>query len=170
MSNRRKGEPAIVLEFVATADEFCRLVESHRKSSRAVFLKRIYVLLARVFGLALQLPPAVPDEKFDEQPMTSDEWQALFLSLGKKLGPQNYYWEFFNPYVKNEPVAGSLADDLADIYGDLRPGLELYKQGSLGARRTAIWNWRFLLSHWGHHATDALRALQEIHRQWGLVE
>lgn len=99
-----------------------------------------------------------------------DEWHRLFRSLRRKLGTCDQYWKFFNPFVKDKPVLGSLADDLADIYGDIRPGLQLYKHGSSDAKRTAIWNWRFHISHWGRHATGALRALFEIHRKWDLVK
>ena len=93
----------------------------------------------------------------------------LFKNLRRKLGPHDRYWEFFNPYVKDDPVTRSLADDLADIYRDIQPGLKLYRYGSKGARGAAIWNWRFgLTSHWGHHATDALRALQQLRSEYRL--
>jgi hypothetical protein len=65
----------------------------------------------------------------------------------------------FDPFVlpPEEPVVGSIADDVADIYGDVVGGLVEYE-----ASRTAqaVWEWKFQLrSHWGRHATDAMYAL-----------
>jgi hypothetical protein len=75
------------------------------------------------------------------------------------------YWEVFDPYKLDQPVAGSLSDDLLDVYRDVRRGLALWESPHDAA---AIWEWRFSLeSHWGDHAVDALRAL---HRSCGRVD
>lgn len=72
--------------------------------------------------------------------------------------PLQYYSEIFNNLIvpPEEPVTGDLADDLADIYGDLAPGLVLYRSGR---SQEAADHWRFWFAvHWGEHATSALRA------------
>ena len=45
--------------------------------------------------------------------------------------PLNYYSEVFNPIPvpAEEPVVGDLADDIADIYGDIERGLKLLDVG-----------------------------------------
>ena len=61
------------------------------------------------------------------------------------------------PVPPEEPVVGSLTDDIADIYRDVIPGLREYE---LGRRAQAVWEWGFgLRHHWGEHATGAIRAL-----------
>jgi Domain of unknown function (DUF5063) len=80
---------------------------------------------------------------------------------------QAYNWsgnvrELF--YDEGATVAGSLSDDLLDVYGDLQRGLVLWDKGgatkSNKLRIAAIWEWRFHFEiHWGDHAIDALRAL-----------
>jgi hypothetical protein len=68
----------------------------------------------------------------------------------------------FDPYELDQPVAGSLSDDLLDVYRDVRRGLALWE-----SRRDAdaVWEWKFHFdAHWGAHAVDALRAL---HRACG---
>lgn len=73
--------------------------------------------------------------------------------------PFQYYWEIFTPITEEpeEPVCGDIADDFADIYADIKPGLLAY---DLGRLPQAVWHWRFAWSiHWGEHATSALRAL-----------
>ena len=50
------------------------------------------------------------------------------------------------------------ADDLADIYRDLKEGLELYEAGHVAE---ALWEWsQSFNTHWGRHASSALHALQ----------
>jgi hypothetical protein len=55
-------------------------------------------------------------------------------------------------------VAADLADDLADIWRDVKSGLLLYRSENPAA---ASWEWRFhFKAHWGRHATGAMHALQ----------
>jgi len=73
--------------------------------------------------------------------------------------PFRYYSEVFNNLVipPEEPVVGDIVDDLVDIYNDIAPGLALFEKGDLAAAKN---HWQFWLSsHWGEHATSALRAL-----------
>jgi hypothetical protein len=73
--------------------------------------------------------------------------------------PLTYYSEVFNSNVvpPEDPVIGDLADDIADIYRDLRRGLNLLDAGHT---EQAVWEWVFHLKHhWGEHATSAIRAL-----------
>lgn len=54
-------------------------------------------------------------------------------------------------------VVADLADDVADIYRDLKEAL-LVLDG--GAKTEAQWNIRFsFLNHWGRHASSAISAL-----------
>ena len=74
------------------------------------------------------------------------------------FGQMVSYWEVFDPYEEDEPVGGSLTDDLLDIYRDLGRGLLAWNSG---ARESALWDWKFHFElHWGDHAVDALRALK----------
>jgi hypothetical protein len=57
----------------------------------------------------------------------------------------------------DEPVVGSLSDDLCDVYREVVSGLREYEAGR---RAQAVWEWGFgLRHHWGKHATGAIRAL-----------
>lgn len=73
--------------------------------------------------------------------------------------PLQIYWEVFDPIAtpSEEPVAGSIVDDLNDIYRDVARGLVLFEAGD---RDEALWEWAFHFRiHWGQHVTGALRAL-----------
>jgi hypothetical protein len=109
-----------------------------------------------LYAAALSLPAVEPtdDAKPARSPEPPSNWQGF--------EEFDTYWGVFDPYKLDEPVAGSLSDDLLDVYRDVRRGLALWESGH---DASAIWEWRFSFeSHWGDHAADALRAL---HRACG---
>ncbi len=54
-------------------------------------------------------------------------------------------------------MVGDVADDISDIYIDVRRGLDLFDRG---LESDALWVWVFNFHiHWGKHATSAIRAL-----------
>ena len=70
------------------------------------------------------------------------------------------YFDVFNPLTEEDPVVNNLADDLADIYRDLKAGLSLYERAK---PIDAAWEWRVgFLSHWGQHLVGAQRAIHEF--------
>ncbi len=115
--------------------------------------------ITRLYLAALELPPAWSEELADQpdaKRLDDAELRALFVA-GRL--PFDYYAEVFNPLVMppEDPVSGSLADDIADIYRDVIMGLREYEAGR---RAQAVWEWGFRLqSHWGEHATGAIRSL-----------
>jgi len=154
--------------FGAVAQEFCSIVDSAPKLDKIELLTAIYVVLPRLINEAIGLPNIeTPDE--DDAPMepeqlsvrrkvrmTDEQWGLLYNSLKEKLGDWNLYWQVFDPTTDQEAICGSLADDLADIYRDLKEGLVL-KDTNTGLLDDIIWEWRLgYYSHWGKHALDAL--------------
>jgi hypothetical protein len=165
----------IAQRFAAVALRYCAIVDAAENYNKTEFLLQIYRALPDIIAEAVRLPEIEFDEgdeddglgpgaaaKDEPAKKDSGEWARLFESLKEKLGDANLYWHIFNPTKIEEPIYGSLADDIADIYGDLRKGLVLTKQGGKMAEE-AIWEWRFgFYSHWGHHALSALRTLHEV--------
>jgi len=79
--------------------------------------------------------------------------------------PLRYYSEVFETLVvpPESPVTGDLVDDLADIYSDTVSSLRAYQSGNV---KEAVWNWEFNFhSHWGEHATSAIRCLYWYRRE-----
>jgi hypothetical protein len=109
-----------------------------------------------LYTAAVELPHVEPPSGSAEPPSPEPpEGWAGFEKL-------DIYWEVFDPYELAEPVAGSLSDDILDVYRDVLRGLRQWEGGDYAA---AVWGWRFSFeSHWGDHAVDALRAL---HRACG---
>jgi len=113
-------------------------------------------LLCDLYRHALDLPDVSGGEEAPDIPEA--EWQKVYKRF-QLLKPQSYS-KLFDPSAfppENEVVACDLADDLADIWRDLKSGLILWEAGSVDA---AAWEWRFSLSsHWRRHVTGALQAL-----------
>ena len=146
------------------AAAFCALVENRDSHPAPEWLKAVHLLLPRVYAAALALPRVEPDTgSAGEHTLTHDDWQVVYKDLTERLGRWDSYFDVSDPYdqVSHEPIRISLADDLADIYRDVKNGL-LAEQAVAEARpNEVLWTWRFEFeSHWAAHAAGALRALQ----------
>ena len=76
--------------------------------------------------------------------------------------PQDEFWTVFDPLKLGgeDPVVTTLSDCLADIWRDLKPGLEAMDANRERYQNDALWEWTFSFqTHWGRHAIDALRAI-----------
>ena len=79
--------------------------------------------------------------------------------------PFQYYRSVFDPHdfdSTDEPVTGDLHDDFSDIFGDLWHGLQAHRAGQT---QDALAHWvDSYFTHWGHHASSALNAIDEFYR------
>lgn len=143
--------------FVGAVRDFCAWCESPRDQSSERLAFDTSRHLARLYAAALDLPEVDIDDFPDPEPVSAEAKRSMFVSFAGL--PFNYYREVFFSNVEqvDEPVVGDLADDLTDIYCDLRDGLALFDSGNEPA---AVWYWRFSFGiHWGRHAVCALRAI-----------
>jgi hypothetical protein len=118
------------------------------------------IRITRLYLAALQLPQAWNGDLSDEaEPdrVNEEEWRAIYEHSARL--PLGLYSVIYDPSVipPEEPVVGSIADDIADIYREVVSGLRALRAG---LRAEAIWTWGFgLRTHWGQHATGAIRTL-----------
>jgi len=133
------------------------------ESEGAVAAREAMEHLLTLYAAVLKLPAAgallaEDDQVRNDLALTQEEWEVAYRRMGKRL-PFDMYSEVFDPLKvpAEEPVVGSVADDLADIYRDLADGLRLYRAGRMGE---ALWAWRLNFEfHWGEHASGGIRAL-----------
>lgn len=145
-----------ISNFAESARAFCDWAEGDA-SSAEIEVETARRHLARLYALALGLPVADSDEA-EPTEISGEAWKAVFKRFG--CLPINYYSVCFNPLAvpAEEPCIGDLADDLADIWRDLKRGLSLFDSGHIEA---AIFEWRDNFNiHWGRHAASALYVLQ----------
>ena len=90
---------------------------------------------------------------------TSRRREMILPNVILSLGGELFYQQVFEPFQDHEPIAGSLSDDLVDIYLDIKEGL-LAMEGSERVAANIIWQWKCDLEiHWGRHAVSAINAL-----------
>ncbi len=161
----------IASRFARIANQFCSLVDSALNLERADLLLQIYRILPKLIDEAISLPDLElsdndePNEE-DGQPGSStnarqslQQWDQLYRLLKEKLGDWDRYSQMFDPTMDDKAISGSLADDIADIYRDVKEGLVL-AEARAAAPEDVIWDWRLsFYSHWGKHAMDALLAV-----------
>lgn len=160
--------------FAPVAQRYCSLVDSRSALEKPEFLLQIYRMLPELIAEAIRLQEVVfGDDENEEQDarlrqirvkteMNQVEWGQHYTSLKEKLGDWNLYWQVFDPRTDNEAIYGSLADDIADIYRDLKNGLALRESNEVSAY-IIVFDWQFKYwSHWGKHAIDALRVIHFI--------
>ncbi len=86
---------------------------------------------------------------------------SLFSKLHELLGEKDAYWMEYDLGV-DECKSGSLADDLTDIYCELKHGLRVLEKPEAD-KASVLSNWRrgYRL-HWGRHLLDAERHLYDL--------
>jgi hypothetical protein len=165
MHKSRNETEENVKNFANTAIKYCELIEKHSELDREKFLVEVNEILGLMYQQAISLP-SVDIENINEdeegEVVGNEEWKRLFLSLQNKLEDWVYYFDVFNPnnLEETEPVCSDLADDLADIYRDIKSGLRYWLKSTPDNQILAVWQWRFSFwSHSGQHITGAIRSI-----------
>ena len=99
-----------------------------------------FAWLIKLVSSILQTPDASCGEEIEAPSTSEEEWKAVYNRFSSL--PIHYYATHFRSYnlSEPEPVTGDLADDLADIYRDIKEGLWFYKNGYI---TEAVWSWRY---------------------------
>jgi Domain of unknown function (DUF5063) len=157
-----KNNLQVADRFGIVAKRFCSIVDSAPSIDRTELVERIYRVLPKLIDQAIAMPDVELSKRRRRKPprgVGQHEWQLLYQSLQEKLGDWNLYRQVFNPTQDTEAIFGSLADDISDIYDELKKGLEL-NETSQSQPEDAIWEWKFSFQiHWGKHVIDALLAI-----------
>ncbi len=141
-----------IQKFVPLAEQFRALVGGANAPASPSLRRDLVRSLAELCVGAVDLPEV---ERSDRQ-----HARAPRRTLTVSFGADDHYREVFNGYEDDDPVIGSLIDDLQDIDHELACGLAIARGGTDEDLRDAGWEWRAgFFSHWGEHATSALRAL-----------
>lgn len=148
--------PEEVVNFYNIAKTYCIWAEG--ESEEADELYTAMKLVSSLYQQALILPSADPDDdEIEVIKITKSETINIYQRFGSL--PFQYYQEIFHPVSEQteDPVIGDLADDLMDIYIDLKEGVLLYEKNK---PTNAVFQWTTTFGfHWGRHAVSALKAM-----------
>lgn len=160
----RSNISEVFTRFLGVAERFCAVVDSARDVNKEDLILAVYRLLPELIGEAVSMPVVESSDsthhtKCKGAVLTDQQWAELYSLLKEKLGNWDIYFHVFDPTKDQEAIRGSLADDIADIYRDLKKGLVCHHSDCKSAD-DILWEWRFLFySHWGDHAMSALRTV-----------
>ena len=151
--------------FLQLAREYCEWIERVDCLTCGVAVHHLRRSLPLLYASALDLQLPV-NVKCEHQPGISHErWKEVYDRVGSVLGPYDLYWEVFDPTQTSpdEPVAMGLSDDLADIWRDLREGMQFCESDETVVTEEAVWSWRFNFDcHWSQHLVNAMRAINVL--------
>jgi len=147
----------VALDLAQVAQDYCELIENSTSHDDR--------WLAQVASLLPKLHVAVESLKDDSRRRNYalmgdlDARFELYTHLRGLLGNRDGYWMEFDVAGDGQAMSGSLADDLTDIYCELKHGLKVME----GEPGLALEEWRQgFRMHWGQHLLDAERHLYEL--------
>jgi len=150
-----------VLEFLAIAQKFCLFIEEIDKYDKKQIFEYLHKALPLLYVRGSVLPGVKP-ENFDvnEKFFTEEQWQNTFNEIRKKLQKDDVFWYLENDNPLNEPIKGSFADKLTDVYQDMKDFVILYQKPLRDAKRIALWEIIELFkAHWGFRIVNLLKVI-----------
>ena len=145
-------------EMVVVARDYCRLIESTDEAPDN-WLETLFNLMPRLHAAVTALN-AWETVDLLRATVDLDERFEMYSHLRRLLGERDSYWLEFDALPEEIHMSGSLADDLTDIYFDLRYGLELIDK-VWPHRAAQAWQSSYR-THWGQHLVDAERHLYAL--------
>lgn len=154
-----------VVEFVAAANEFCKYSEHASRINGGELLRILQRLLPFLYIKASLLPSLEPVfEDGNEKFVTEADWEKVNDDFRIQFGTADTYPDLAEDKLnKTESIVpASIAENMADIYQDLKDFLLLYQTGTTEVMNDAIWECRMNFENiWGQKLVNSLRA---IHR------
>lgn len=173
---QRVTDTSSVTNFIETARAYCVCIDRHQETRAEQFLLDLQGILPALAIGALNLPNIrrIPSKPINPQRIVREHyeiWKALFDSLEKFLGDYNVYHCVFDPIRRDDPITGTLADDLTGIYCDLVHGLKDWENADAAARRRIVWEWSFSYqTHWGRHLWKPAYVIWSLAASYGLAD
>ncbi len=150
-----------VIEMITVANEYCLFFEQAEKYNKeeifAYFQKIAPLLYLKGSMLPTQLEP---DPEFAERIITEEQWEEIFKILREKFGKDEVYYTHDHNFDSEE---ASLADNMADIYQDMKDFILLYQKAPMQSKTCAVAELQKLFeNHWGIRLLNALAAIHNI--------
>jgi hypothetical protein len=155
-----------VVDFVAVANECCKYIEHASELDGEEMLKIFQRLFPLLYLKASVLPAFTPNfDEGNEKFVTEDTWFNIHNTLLSKFGSANDFPEVFDARFSDSegPVVGSLAENIADIYQDLKDFLILYQTGTTEIMNDALWECELNFETlWGQKLLNSMRAIHKF--------
>ncbi|MDA3817201.1 MAG: DUF5063 domain-containing protein [Prolixibacteraceae bacterium] len=155
-----------VIEFVTVANEYCAFIENHASIKRGEFVEKVQKIYPLLYLKASMLPD-VEDENVETPAkyVTEVDYSFLMQKISEKLARFDSYQEVFDADMQfsEGAVEASIAEDICDIYQDLKDFLMAYRVGTTEIMTDAIWECQKNFSeYWGQRLVNSLRAIHHV--------
>ncbi|RLD31434.1 MAG: hypothetical protein DRI72_08960 [Bacteroidetes bacterium] len=154
-----------ILEMVTVANEFCYYLENAEEKSKSGILEFVNRILPLLYLKGSLLPDIeVENPDANEKFATEEQWERVFLLLREKFGKQDEFWTIDPLYINDtEPLKASLAENIADIYQDMKDLIMLYQKNTFDARQNAVADIKLLFAtHWGYRIGNILNRTHHL--------
>lgn len=155
-----------VVEFVAVANEYCKLIESAEQLTKKDFIFQNQRLLAYLYQKASVLPSVEPETDGGTEKLVTEadyEWIKSLAAL--KLGTHEEFIEVYEPIRQEhkDAIQVSLAEVFADIYQELKDFIFAYSNGIELIMNDALYECQVNYEQfWGPRLLAGLMALHNL--------
>jgi Domain of unknown function (DUF5063) len=156
---------ASVQAFKESAKRYCANIKSLSELPQLEAIQVALNSIAELFYLALLLLDSEPTDIDWPDLVGTKACASLCQRLGGLFGEKDLYWRLFEQTQQppQEPLAGILSDDLADIWLDVKRGLQTLELNPEASLSDVLWSWKFSFeTHWGRHAVSAMATLRSL--------
>jgi hypothetical protein len=152
-----------VIEMLTVANEYCLYVEKAEEYKKEDILEYLQKLLPLIYLKVSLLPDVeVTDESAAEHFVTEEQWENVYTTLSTKLGNQDLF--YIAPRdLELQPIKASLAENLADIYQDMKDFVLLYQKPLKVAQENAVHDCKTLFeTRTGFRLVAAMQAIHWV--------
>lgn len=150
-----------VIEMLTVANEYCLFFEQAEKYEAMDILEYFRKMAPLLYLKGSTLPEInISDEAFSERFVTEEQWEGIFKALRDRFGDMDIYYHLDHNYDSQQ---ASLADNMADIYQDMKDFVMLFQKNNLPSQTSAVTQIRSLMAnHWGPALIAALGTVHQI--------
>lgn len=154
-----------VLELLTVANDFCSFLEKAEDFPKNGVLTYLQRVLPLIYIKSCLLPEVeVEDEGAIEHYVTEVEWEEMFNLLRSKFGEEDIYYYIDNHERSHQdPVKASLAENITDIYQDLKDFVLLYQKPLTTFKQNAVMECRRLFAdRYGYRIVNTQAAIHYL--------
>lgn len=149
------------------AAAYCAFIDKLRAGPVEKPYTNLLRLLSNLVKSGFDIPFDMPEGEYEKNVRVAHEQtKVAFREIAMFTAPACEVLAADSRFEESRERAAILWTDLAEMYFDLREGLDLYALGGPNDIAEAVYVWRWgYEQHWGDHLLRALMTVHEINRQ-----
>ncbi|MEI6576518.1 MAG: DUF5063 domain-containing protein [Bacteroidota bacterium] len=154
-----------VLEFLTVANEYCMFLEKAEEYSLDILLDFLHRMLPFLYLKGSLLPKITTEnEDKEERFVVEQQWEDFFNVMKKKFQSKDLFIKSLAAdFLPEDVIKGSVSENLADIYQDMKDFVMLYTKDTYTSKEIAVLQCQLLFrTHWGPAALEILPHLHSL--------